>query len=102
MKVRFKDGTTKECSTPTEQKVFKAGEAAGWILSFALVGNMTSAEVDNIIANENISHLIFISQDEQDNETTFELSGYDKISSAVIRYSEQEKTRVEIHLTKGV
>ena len=102
MKVKFKDGTIKDCSTPTEQKVFKASEAAGWILSFALVGNMTSAEVDNIIATENISHLIFISEDENGVETTIDLLGYNKVSSAIIRYNEQEKTRVEIHLTKGV
>lgn len=102
MKVTFKDGTIKDCSTPTEQKVFRGGEASGWILSFALLGNMTSAEVDNLIADENISHLTFSSKNEDDVETTIELLGYDKVSSAVIRYNEQETTRVEIHLTKGV
>ena len=102
MKVTFKDGTIKDCSAPTEQKVFKAGDAAGWILSFALLGNITSAEVDNIIANENISHLTFISEDETGVETTIDLLGYNKVSSAIIRYNEQETTRVEIHLTKGV
>ena len=102
MKVTFNDGTIKDCSAPTEQKVFKAGDASGWILSFALLDNMTSAEVDNLIAVENISRLTFSSNNENDVETIIELFNYDKVSSAVIRYNEQETTRVEIHLTKGV
>lgn len=103
MKVKFKDGTILNCSIPTEQKVFKGGEAAGWILSFSLIGIVTSADIDKIISEENISDLSFISVDEEEKETTIPLTGYDKVSSAVIRYAEEyEQTRVEIHLTKGV
>ena len=102
MKVTFKDGTIKECSAPTEQKVFKGGEASGWILSFVLLGDITSNEVDDLLSEENISHLAFLSKNENEVETIIELLDYNKVSSAVIRYIEQETTRVEIHLTKGV
>lgn len=103
MKVKFKDGTIKECSAPTEQKVFKEGKASGWILSFALVCDMTSAEVDNTLSEENISDLTFISADENGNEHTFLLYGYNHVSSAIIRHSEDTRqSRVELHLTKGV
>lgn len=103
MKVKFKDGTLIGCSTPTEQKVFKAGEAAGWILSFSLIGNVTSDDVDYMLVKGNISDLSFVSVDEEGKETTIPLIGYDKVSSAVIRYSDDiEQTKVEIHLTKGV
>lgn len=101
MKVKFKDGTIKNCSTPTEQKVFKVGEAAGWILTFGLIGDITSADVDSLISAENISELTFISiADEK--ETSFSLNGYERISSAIVRYSEnKEQTRVEIQLIRG-
>ena len=102
MKVKFKDGTIVECSTPTEQKVFRAGESAGWILSFALIGNITSTEVDAMISNENIADLTFESQGENDTVNTILLSGYNKVSSAIIRHDDNEKSRVELHLTKGV
>jgi ACT domain-containing protein len=103
MKVKFKNGTITKCSTPTEQKIFKLGEAAGWILTFTLLGDITSGDVDELITGDNISELTFISENEEGVETSFTLSDYERISSAIIRYAdEQEKTRVEIHLTKGV
>ncbi len=104
MKVKFKDGTVKNCTAPTEQKVFRAGGAAGWILMFAIIADMTSSEVDSLINAENISDLVFIAEDENGFETNvFSISDYDKISSAIIRYADDKaKTRVEIQLTKGV
>ena len=103
MKVKFNDGTVKNCTTPTEQKVFKQGVGAGWVLIFALICDMTSTEVDELISTENISGLSFITEDENGLESTIFISDYDKISSAIIRYSdEKDKTRVEIQLTKGV
>lgn len=104
MKVKFKDGTMIDCSTPTEQKVFRAGEAAGWVLSFALIGNMTSTEVDKTISPENISDLMFEFESEDENGTvnTILLSGYNKVTSAVIRYDDDENSRVELAITKGV
>lgn len=98
MQVKFKDGQTFNCSTPTEQKIFKSGTMAGWILIFPLLCDMTSEDVDALLTEENISELTFTSE-----ETEFSLSGYNKISSTVIKYStEKEKTRIEIHLIKGV
>lgn len=99
MKVRFKDGTVKNCTTPTEQKIFKVGEAAGWILTFGLLGDITSAEVDNLIKADNISELTFMSDEET---SSFSLNGYERTSSAIVRYSEdKEQTRVEIQLIRG-
>ena len=104
MKVKFKDGTMIDCSTPTEQKVFRAGEAAGWVLSFALIGNMTSTEVDKTISNENIVDLMFEFESEGENGTanTILLSGYNRVSSAIIKYDDKENSRVELVFTKGV
>ena len=103
MNVKFKDGTITECSSLTEQKLFKAGESAGWILNLALLGDITSDDVDKLLTSDNVSELTFISKDENETETTFALSNYNRVSSAVIRYLEpQNKSRVDIQLTKGV
>lgn len=103
MKVQFKDGTIKACLTPTEQKVFRSGTDAGWILSVSVVCDITSDELDKLITADNISELTFTSEDETGTVKTISLSGYDKVSSAIIHYSEeQEKTKVDIRLTKGV
>lgn len=103
MNVKFKDGTIKECSAPTEQKLFKSGESAGWILNFALLGDITSDDVDKLLTSDNVSELTFISKDENEIATAFTLSNYNRVSSAFIRYLEpQNKSRVEIQLTKGV
>lgn len=103
MNVKFKDGTIAECSSPTEQKLFKAGESAGWILNFALLGDITSDDVDKMLTSDNLSELTFIANGENDAETTFTLLNYNRVSSAVIRYSEpQNKSRVDIQLIKGV
>ena len=101
MKVKFKDGTIKSCNAPTEQKVFKSGVPAGWILLLNLVGSTTSAEIDTLLTDENIAELAFMSDNEE--TTLFTITGYDKVSSSTIRYAEDaSSTRVEIQLTKGV
>lgn len=101
MNVKFKDGAIKTCTTPTEQKLFKSGEDAGWILSFALIGDITSAEVDNLISKDNISELIFTSVHEE-GETSFSLNDYERTSSVIVRYSEiKEQTRVELQLIRS-
>ena len=103
MKVKFKDGTITECSSPTEQKLFKAGKSAGWILNFALLGDITSDDVDKMLTSDNISELTFIPNGENNTDTTFTLSNYNRVSSAVIRYSEpQNESRVDIQLLKEV
>ena len=102
MNVKFKDGTIKNCTSPTEQKLFKSGEDAGWILNFALMGDITSDEVDSLITKDNISELTFISVYEE-TETSFSLNGYERTSSVIVRYNENNKqTRVEIQLMRGI
>lgn len=103
MKVQFKDGTIKTCSAPMEQKVFRSGIDAGWILSVSIESDITSDELDKLVTTDNISELLFTSEEETDTVKTISLSGYDKVTSAIIRYSEEKnKTRIEMRLTKGV
>ena len=109
MKVKFKNGTTKGCSTPTEQKIFKTGTSSGWILTFYLICDITSDEVDELLTEENISELTFTAEETMNAEgiivpeKSIVLTDYNKISSSVIRHSEEkDKTRVEIQLIKGV
>lgn len=106
MKIKFADGTIKNCSAPMEQKLFKNvnGESigAGWILIFSLIGEITSGELDVILTTENVRELEFITE-ESTETSSFVLSGYDKISSSTIRYAEDtEAIRAEIQLSKGV
>ena len=98
MNVKFKDGTIFNCSTPTEQKIFKAESPAGWILGFYLIYDITSVDIDKLLTDNNISELTFTSE-----ENKFILSGYNRVSSVIIRHStEKEKSKVEIQLIKGV
>lgn len=101
MKVRFKDGVVKDCTAPTEQKIFKSVDGkTGWMLMLRLIGEITSTELDNILTTDNIATLEFFSED---NIPLFTLDGYDKITSSTIRHSEDTtSTSVEIQLTKGV
>lgn len=98
MFVKFKDGTTKNCSNPTEQKLFKGGEAAGWLCSFVMSGTMNSSDVDSVLTADNISSLEFCNDD---GNKLFAIDGYTKVTSAVVRYAENSGS-VEIQLTKGV
>lgn len=112
MKVRFKNGTSFNCTSPIEQKIFKQNVASGWLLSFSLVCDITSEDADVLLTTDNISELTFTSEETGTNtegETTIGtvktilLSDYNKVSSSVIRYSEEkDKTRIEIQLIKGV
>lgn len=98
MRVKFKDGTLKNCSNPTEQKLFKSGEAAGWLCAFVVSDTMNSSEVDAVVTPDNISALEFCNDD---GSKLFDISGYTKVTSAVVRYAETSGS-VEIQLTKGV
>lgn len=104
MKVKFKDGTIRRCSSPIEQKVFRGGESAGWILMLKLLGETTSSELDSILTPENITELEFFTATEYGTgEALFTLSGYEKITSSSIRYAEDiASTTTEIQLTKGI
>lgn len=103
MKVKFANGVVKECTAPTEQKIFKTvgGETVGmgWVLVLRLTGNTTSAELDEVLTRENVSTLEFL----HDEQKLFSLSGYDKITSSTIRHSEDvAATYTEIQMSKGV
>ena len=98
MFVKFKDGTTQNCSNPTEQKLFKSGEAAGWLCAFVVSGIMNSTDVDSVLTADNISNLEFCNDE---GTKLFEISGYTKVTSVVVRYTETSGS-VEIQLTKGV
>ena len=105
MKVKFPNGAIKECSAPTEQKIFKTNSnESGWILQLRLIGEITSTELDNLITIENIATLEFLSENENgEDKTIFTLDGYKKITSSTIRHSEDTtSTSVDIQLTKGV
>ena len=98
MRVKFKDGTEKRCSNPVEQKLFRNGEAAGWLCSVNLSETVNSTELDAILTVDNISELMFC---DDGSAELFSVNGYGKITSAVIRHSE-DGGRVEIQLSKGL
>ena len=109
MKIKFVDGSIKECAVPTEHKVFKTVSGnligTGWILTFKIIDNISSAEeVDTMLETENISSLEFLSETENGELTTlFKLDGYESVISSIIHYAEDTtKTNVEIQLSKGV
>ena len=98
MRIKFKNGTEKNCTNLTEQKLFKAGAAVGWLCSFCISESVSSAELDELLSEDNISALSF----SKDNSIEkFTASGYTKVSSAVIRYSDNGIV-AEIQLSKGV
>ena len=108
MKIKFANGVVKGCESPTEQKVFRNVSektvGIGWLLHFRLMGLITSTELDELLTVDNIKSLEFLF-DTEDGETVklFNLYGYDKITSSVIRYAEDESTAyTEIQLSKGV
>lgn len=108
MKVKFADGVVKECTAPTEQKIFKTvgGETVGmgWVLILKLTGNITSTELDSVLTADNVSTLEFSAETESGEEKTlFSLDGYSKITSSTIRHSEDTAaTYAEIQMSKGV
>ena len=100
MKVRFKDGAVKSCTAPTEQKLFRGGNTAGWALMFSLTGEVTSSDLDELLNGGNISELAFLTDT---GAKITEVNGYNKVSSCTIRHAETpQDTRAEIQLTKGV
>lgn len=98
MKAVFKNGEAKTCTSPIEQKVFRSQTAAGWLLLLTLTAEMTSAQLDDFLTPENISDIAFA---QDDGTSLFSIAGYSKVSSAIIRYSENTTdTRVELQLMK--
>ncbi len=107
MKVKFVNGTIKKCAAPMEQKLFKSAEGntigVGWMLNLRLIGEITSDELDDILTDENISRLEFITDGEEGEISLFTLNDYEKVSASTIRYSEDATaTFAEIQMSKGV
>ena len=108
MRVKFLNGVVKECSAPTEQKLFRTSDTktvgVGWVLILRLAGSITSSEIDSVLAPENIGTLEFSTVNENGEEKMlFSLSGYERLTSSTIRYSENDAdTFAEIQLSKGV
>lgn len=103
MKVKFVNGVTKECSSPTEIKSFYNNSDSHWVLNVKLIGAMTSAELDALLTTENISRLEFLTTatDEGD-QAIFTLDGYERVTSSAIRHAEDTTaTIVEIQMSKG-
>lgn len=97
MKIKFNDGTIKECTQPMEQKLFRDGVAVGWLLSFSITGEVvTSDNIDKIITADNVSNLTF-TDDEENN--LYVLSGYTQLASVAIRHSDTQ-SRAELQIKK--
>lgn len=97
MNVTFKNGKVAyNCTEPTEQKVYRAGIATGWILVFSIEANLTSTDIDAILTEEAISEMVFASE-----TASYTLRDYSKVSSCIVKYKENS-TVVELQFTKGV
>lgn len=98
MRVRFKGASNSfECSEPVEQKVFRAGVAAGWAAMFHFYGDIDSSEADEMLTPDAISELTFTNEDAQ--ATSFAINGYSKVTSCTIKHR-AGLTVTELQLTK--
>lgn len=101
MKIKFKDGTTKDCTGIVEQKAFVSGEAKGWILS-GTIKNMQSSDADSIFTDDNISQMILYRENanETEGDSIGIISGYNKITSVAVRYTD-DAPMVTFQFSKG-
>lgn len=98
MFIKFKGKETELTTTSViEQKIYKQGVASGWLLSLHLSGDFTAQDVDSLLTDESISEITLVGET---GENTI-ISGYEKVTSCVVRYS-QESNVAEIQLVKGV
>ena len=98
MVIRFKDNKTEfTASSVIEQKLQRQGVDAGWLLTLNISGDFTAQGVDSVLTEENISEITLIGE-KAENAV---ISGYEKVTSCVVRYSE-DKATAEIQIVKGV
>ena len=92
-------GNDKEFTTTSiiEQKLYKQGVSVGWLLSLNLSGDFTAESIDGDLTEEGISEITIVGE----NEHTNTITGYERITSCVVRYSDGQTT-AEIQVTKGV
>ena len=98
MNITFKNSNTPyEVFNPIEKKAFK-GDITGWLMSFVIKGDFASSnEVDALLSQDNISEFKLIDSDKERTVT-----GYEKVISAAIHYTDNDKVVVEVQLSKGV
>ena len=99
MNIKFKNGVTMETNNPTEQKVVKSDGSSGWIMAFSVYTPMTSATADEIFTVDNISEISVLDEGGNAEQT---ITGYEKISSLIIRYSNSATSRADVQLTKDL
>ena len=98
MFIKFKGvDKTITASSIIEQKLQKQGVANGWLLSLNISGDFTAQELDGILTEESIGEITLVGETEENTV----ISGYEKITSCVVRYTEDKNT-AEVNLTKGV
>lgn len=99
MKIAFKNGNEYEVQNLLEQKVFN-NASSGWVIGFTFTANLNSSTLDSLLTAENISQLIIKDDESTENSTT--VSGYDKVTSAVIRHATATSTIIEVQFSKGL
>lgn len=98
MFIKLKGNDSKLTTTSLiEQKIFKQGEPAGWLLAISINGDFSATDIDGLLTEESIGEITLIGETEK----ATVISGYNKITSCVVRYSENN-TIAEIQLTKGL
>ncbi len=98
MTIKLKNGASVEVSNPMEQKVVKSDGSTGWILAFSVHSTMTSTMADEIFTEDNITELVML--DEGGTEQL--ITGYEKVSSLIIRYANGSGARTDVQITKGL
>lgn len=99
MKIAFKNGNEYEVQNLLEQKVFN-NASSGWVIGFTFTANLNSSTLDSLLTAENISQLIIKDDESTENSTT--VSGYDKVTSAVIRHATATSAIIEVQFSKGL
>lgn len=98
MKIEFKNGSSYDAQNLLEQKVFNSN-SSGWVVGFSFSGNLNSQSLDELLTAENISQLTIIDTDET---TSTILTGYEKVTSAVIRHTAPSAAIIEVQFSKGL
>ena len=101
MQIKFKDGTIKQCTNPTEQKMYRNGLDVGWVLMFSITDTMTSNEADDILSADNIESLTFFDDTSEENAVSKTITGYTDVNYIIIKYGDDINTVAEIQLRKS-
>ena len=101
MRIKFKsDEQTFKTTSFVENKLYRGGEAIGWVISMSLQTDMNSSALDSLLSVENIGEIKLVSESEESISTKVFI-GYNKVTSCSIKYTDTQIT-AEIQLFKGV